>query len=66
MCSPVIDKPRDISKSSCINDIMGLSFNQSTHIINMIINVIEITAVFFAVSGIYIGQVSKREKTSIN
>lgn len=50
--SPVIDEPRDISKSSRINYIMSLSFNQSAHIVNMIINVIEITAVFFAISGI--------------
>lgn len=56
----MIDEPRHISIFSRINHILGLFFNQSAHIINMSIDVIEITAIPRAISGVDIDQVSKK------
>jgi len=55
----MIDEPRHISIFRSINHILGLFFNQSTHIINTSIDVIEITAIPCAISGVDIQQVSK-------
>jgi hypothetical protein len=59
-------KPRHISICSRINDISGMSLDQSTHMVNTSIDVKEITAIFFAIFGINTCQVSKKEETSGN
>jgi len=66
ICSPIINESRHISISSRINDISGLSFDQSTHVINTSINNIEITAMFFSITVIDIDHVSKNPETSSN
>jgi hypothetical protein len=58
-CSPMIDEPRHISIFSSINHILDLFLNQSTHIINTSIDVIEITAIRCVISDVDINQVSK-------
>lgn len=45
----MIDEPRDIAMTSSINSIIGLSFDQSTNVVYISINIVYVAAIFFSI-----------------